>query len=84
MLRRRSRLRWLFSVFLIANDSISHSFWHYYEPDKYKGVDLAEAARLGEAIPNIARHNDRFLGEVLDRLDDDTVASSSDRRQGNR
>ena len=60
-------------VFLMAVDPISHTFWHYYEPDAFEGVDPVEAARLGRAIPAIYEHDDRYLGELLTKLDRDTV-----------
>jgi hypothetical protein len=61
-------------VFLIAVDPISHTFWHYYEPDKFDGgVDPALAARLGESVPAIYEHDDRALGRLLEAVDEDTV-----------
>ena len=63
----------LVGLFLIANDPICHTFWHFYEPEKYDGVDPEQAKRLGQLIPNIQRHNDRFLAQVLSKVDPDTV-----------
>jgi predicted AlkP superfamily phosphohydrolase/phosphomutase len=63
----------LTGLFLIALDPISHTFWHLYEPEAFEGVDPEEARRLGEAIPNLYEHNDRFLGEVLEHIDENTV-----------
>jgi predicted AlkP superfamily phosphohydrolase/phosphomutase len=63
----------LVGLFLIANDPICHTFWHFYEPEKYDGVDPEQAKRLGQLIPNIQRHNDRFLAQVLSKIDPDTV-----------
>lgn len=63
----------LAALFLIANDPVCHTFWHFYEPEKFEGVDPEQAARLGELIPNLQRHNDRFLGELLARVDPETV-----------
>jgi len=61
-------------VFLIAVDPISHTFWHYYEPEKFDGeVDPALAARLGKAIPAIYEHDDEALGRLLAAVADDTV-----------
>ena len=63
----------LLGILLIATDPISHTFWHFYEPGAFEGVDPGDAARLGAAIPNIYRHNDRFLGRLLGALADDTA-----------
>ena len=63
----------LVGLFLIANDPICHTFWHFYEPEKYTGVDPEQAKRLGQLIPNFQRHNDRFLAQVLSKVDRDTV-----------
>jgi predicted AlkP superfamily phosphohydrolase/phosphomutase len=63
----------LVGVFLIANDPICHTFWHFYEPDQYTGVDPEQAARLGKLIPNFQRHNDRYLAQLLSKVDPDTV-----------
>lgn len=63
----------LLGVFLVAADPISHTFWHWYRPGDFPGVDPDEAARLGRAVPGIYRHNDRFLAQLIERVDRDTV-----------
>ena len=63
----------LAGVFLVANDPVSHTFWHYYEPEAYPGVEPRRAARLGRLVPALAEHNDSYLEELLGRLDPATV-----------
>ncbi|HET7292319.1 MAG TPA: alkaline phosphatase family protein [Vicinamibacteria bacterium] len=63
----------LTGVFLVANDPVSHTFWHYYEPEAYRGVDPTRAARLGVLVPHMYEHNDAFLAELLKRVDEQTV-----------
>ncbi|MEJ2720474.1 MAG: alkaline phosphatase family protein [bacterium] len=63
----------LTGVFLVANDPISHTFWHFYEPEKFEGVDPETARRLGKLLPNFWEHNDDFLGELLTKIDSNTV-----------
>ena len=63
----------LLGLFLIANDAMSHTFWHFYESDEYDDVDPEQAARLGSAVPNYYRHNDAYLGRLLDAVDEDTA-----------
>ncbi len=64
----------LFALFLGANDAISHTFWHTYEPGRFpEGIDPEEVARLGQLIPGYARHNDRLLGRLAALLGPDTV-----------
>jgi predicted AlkP superfamily phosphohydrolase/phosphomutase len=63
----------LTGVFLVATDSVQHTFWHYYETEAYNGVDLEAAARLGKLVPSIYRHDDAYLSELLKRVDENTV-----------
>lgn len=61
-------------VFLIAVDPISHTFWHYFEPDKFGGgVDARDSARLGPIVPAIYEHDDRTLARLIELVDEDTV-----------
>ncbi len=63
----------LTGVFLVATDPVQHTFWHYYEPQAYTGVDPGTAARLGTLVPNIYRHDDAYLSELLKVVDENTV-----------
>ncbi|PYQ11153.1 MAG: hypothetical protein DMH00_09005 [Acidobacteria bacterium] len=63
----------LTGIYLIANDPISHTFWHYYEPGRFQGVASDEAKRLGLLIPNISVHNDRYLSRLMKLISKDTV-----------
>ncbi len=63
----------LTGVYLIALDPICHTFWHFYEPEKFKGVDTEKANRLGQLIPNFCEHNDRYLTQLLEKVDSKTV-----------
>lgn len=63
----------LVMILLIANDPISHTFWHFFEPQYYEGVDRERAARIGPTIPNFYAHNDAYLGRLRQIVDDDTV-----------
>src|SRR6185295_19153507 len=64
----------LTGVFLVANDPVSHCFWHFFEPQAFpEGVDAGQAARLGRLIPNFYKHNDAYLGELLKLVAPDTV-----------
>jgi hypothetical protein len=60
-------------VFLIAVDPVSHTTWHYYEPESFEGVDPADAKRLGKLIPKLYEHDDAVLAALLERVDEDTV-----------
>jgi predicted AlkP superfamily phosphohydrolase/phosphomutase len=60
-------------LFLIAVDPISHTFWHFYQPERFDGVDPEAAARLGGVIPAIYEHDDRYLAELLAAVDPGTV-----------
>lgn len=69
-------------VFLIAIDPVSHTFWHYFEPEAFSplatggeqgGVDPEDARRLGPLIPALYEHADASLARLLELVDDDTV-----------
>ncbi|MCP4678850.1 MAG: hypothetical protein GY854_25855 [Deltaproteobacteria bacterium] len=59
----------LMGVYLVAADPISHTFWHYFEPNRFRGVDSKKAARLGELIPGIYKHNDIYIEKLLNNVD---------------
>lgn len=63
----------LTGVFLIANDAICHTFWHFFQPEKFEGVDPKKAQRLGRLIPQFYEHNDHFLAQLLAKVAPDTV-----------
>ncbi|MGH8545414.1 MAG: alkaline phosphatase family protein, partial [Gammaproteobacteria bacterium] len=64
----------LTGIFLIANDPISHTFWHFYQPQEYGGkVEPAMARRLGQTVPNIYRHNDGYLARLRQVIGPETV-----------
>ncbi len=59
----------LMGVYLVAADPISHTFWHYYEPNRFRGVDSKKAARLGKLVPSIYEHNDVYIEKLLKEVD---------------
>ena len=60
-------------LLLIAVDPVSHTTWHFYEPAAFRGVDAAEARRLGGLLPRVYEHDDRMLARLLQLVDEDTV-----------
>lgn len=65
-------------VFLISIDPVSHTFWHYFEPDAFPseaegGVSAEDARRLGPLIPATYEHADASLARLLELVDEDTV-----------
>jgi hypothetical protein len=69
----RARQPDLSLVFLIAVDPVSHTTWHWYEPERFPGVDPAQARRLGALLPRVYEHADRTLARLLELVGDDTV-----------
>ena len=63
----------LAGVFLVANDPICHTFWHFYEPGRFQGIDPDQARRLGRLVPSIYEHNERFLAQVMKSVGRETV-----------
>jgi hypothetical protein len=49
-------------------DHVEHERWKWLEPEKFFGVDAGDLARYHDAIPEVYRAFDRFLGELLERL----------------
>ena len=54
-------------------DAVQHWRWRAYEPERFLRVAPAEVAEHGDDIPAFHRELDRFLGELLDRLEPGTV-----------
>ncbi len=61
----------LFGIVFILSDVAGHVFWHHHEPDQYPSDP--DLGRLREAIPNTYEQIDRWTGELLARLDPETI-----------
>ncbi len=55
-----------------ATDIMQHAFWKFIDPT-HPRYDPSAAARFGPALKEVYRRVDRFVGQMLDRLDDDTT-----------
>jgi predicted AlkP superfamily phosphohydrolase/phosphomutase len=67
------RERWdLFCVVYSNTDWVVHQFWEFYDPE-FPTYSAAEARRYGDVIPREYELADVALGELLERVDDDTV-----------
>jgi arylsulfatase A-like enzyme len=62
----------LFSITYILSDVAGHVFWHHYQPELYPAADPNDD-RLRDAIPNVYRQLDRWTGEILQRVDPDSI-----------
>jgi hypothetical protein len=54
-------------------DSIQHDRWKWFEPELFLGVEPADLERWRDAIPDQYREIDRFLGQLIDRLEPGTT-----------
>lgn len=61
------------AVFLIANDAVSHTFWHFHDPESFEPTDPERQARLGPVISNVYRRNDDYIARLLEGVDESTV-----------
>ncbi len=61
----------LFMVVFMATDIVQHAFWHFMDPAHTEHDDAAMPA-LRDAIQDCYRQIDRYLGELLSMMDDDT------------
>ena len=67
----------LFITFLELPDRVGHHFWHAYEPDAVRGgaenVEAEWRERWDEVLPRAYEVTDRWVGEIVSRLDPDTT-----------
>ena len=61
-----------FATVVIATDQVQHYFWRAMDPGS-PGHTAEEAARYGDTILGVYRRCDAFIGELLEKLDDDTT-----------
>lgn len=76
----------LLGMVFILGDVAGHVFWHHYEPSDF-GLSAGSPSHLREAIPNVYRQLDAWTGEILERLDPETlviVVSDHGMRAGER
>jgi len=55
-----------------ATDNIQHAFWKYVDPE-HPNYDADAAARFGPTVKQIYQRIDQALGQMLERIDDDTT-----------
>jgi len=55
-----------------ATDIMQHAFWKYVDPAHLR-YDPQAAARFGPALRQVYQRVDGFIGQMLDRLTDDTT-----------
>ena len=70
--RRRAAPR-LLSFYTHEPDTVQHLNWKWYQPERFFGVRAADVAARGGEIERLHREFDRFLGELLERVDERTV-----------
>lgn len=63
----------LVSFYAHQPDAVQHWHWRAYQPELFPGVSSAEVADRADEIPAFHRDLDRFLGELVDRLEPGTV-----------
>ncbi|MEE2777824.1 MAG: alkaline phosphatase family protein [Acidobacteriota bacterium] len=54
-------------------DSSQHWYWKWYQPKYYLGVRDSDIEEFGSIVPDFYREFDAFLGELEERIDDDTI-----------
>jgi hypothetical protein len=59
-------------LFLIASDPVSHTYWHYHEPEAFPGLGGSRPGP-GDPLRATYEHDDAYLDELFRRLDPDTV-----------
>ena len=62
----------IFMVHFNLTDTLQHFFWRFIDPD-HVSYDSALAGQFGDTISKGYEDVDKFLGEVLDKKDDNTT-----------
>jgi predicted AlkP superfamily phosphohydrolase/phosphomutase len=55
-----------------ATDIIQHAFWKFVDP-AHPHYDLQSASRFGPALKQVYQRIDHFIGQMLERISDDTT-----------
>jgi predicted AlkP superfamily phosphohydrolase/phosphomutase len=61
-----------FMVVFGSTDSLGHGLWRFVDPE-HPAYDAQGAAKYGKALFEVYNKADKFLGEIAEALDDDTV-----------
>lgn len=72
-LLRLGRQPQLMNLYTHEPDTVQHQTWRGMEPWWYASVSAATRAELGPQIPAFYESLDRFLGDLVGQLGDDTV-----------
>lgn len=62
-----------FMAVLLSVDAAQHFFWHYMEPQYFKGVDPRDVDKFGQVIERYYIYNDELVGNLLRQADEETV-----------
>jgi len=62
-----------FALYLRGTDDVQHGFWKFMEPDGFGYVDPVHVARFGNVIERYWQWVDGEVGEMLARLDANTL-----------
>jgi len=63
----------LFVVVFEATDVLQHAFWEYYDDEAQKIKNVKNFEFVKNAISNFYKKFDKILGEILEKMDDDTT-----------
>jgi len=61
------------AILFTQGDYLSHHYWKYFEPQYFREVSPQEVREFGRVIPEYYRLADRLLGEIQDRLNEETL-----------
>ena len=69
----------LWGLYFNGVDVVSHRYWQFLEPSKYRNVNTEEIPRFRDVIQRYYLYTDELLGEILEyRRPDDTIVIVSD------
>jgi len=69
----QSRYQPDFLAVLLSVDAVQHFFWHYMEPQHFKGIDPGDVDKFGKVIERYYIYTDELVGELLREAGEDTV-----------
>lgn len=63
-----------FSAVVISEiDNLSHRYWGFFEPAKFKHISGRDLKKFGDVIPTIYAEADKAIGRLLTSVADDTA-----------
>jgi predicted AlkP superfamily phosphohydrolase/phosphomutase len=64
---------WFSTFHIHLCDAVSHSYWEFYQPENFPGVDYNLVKKYAKVIPNSYIEADKMIGKILSMRDENTI-----------